>query len=242
MEVRPHDPGVAAAAEITTLRQGWALFRRFGSPRAMAFGLVVVVAARAVVAVRHGFSWWDPVAVAVVVTLIPVVEWFVHLVVLHAKPFVIGGVTVDVGAGHRHHHLHPASIDWVLLRGVDAAVFQVMNAAVVVVVVGGPMWLLGADDYGAILTGVIAAICGLAHYEWCHFLFHIAYRPKSRYYRRLKSNHRLHHWRNERFWLGVTTNAGDRLLRTYPASRSAVPLSPTARTLGIEPPDPDSDG
>ncbi len=206
----------------------------------MAAGLVAAVSARlALAASGVGFGRGDLFAVAMVLALVPVVEWFIHLVVLHAKPTKIGRWRFDPGLGHRHHHLHPAIIEQALLRGIDAAVFQVINAAVVVVVVGGPLWLVGADRSGPIVTGVIAAILGLLHYEWSHFLFHTAYRPRSRYYRRLKSNHRLHHWRNERYWLGITSNAGDRLLRTYPRSRSAVPLSATARNLGIDPEDGD---
>ena len=74
------------------------------------------------------------------------------------------------------------------------------------------------------LTAVVLAQVALAHYEWVHLLVHTRYRPRSRYYRRLARNHRLHHFRDERSWLGVTSNLGDRLLRTYPArnpSRSA---------------------
>jgi hypothetical protein len=72
----------------------------------------------------------------------------------------------------------------------------------------------------------------LAHYEWTHLLVHSRYRPKSRFYARLSRNHRLHHFRNERYWLGVTSNSGDRILRTLPRAKTDVPLSETARTLG----------
>jgi sterol desaturase/sphingolipid hydroxylase (fatty acid hydroxylase superfamily) len=45
--------------------------------------------------------------------------------------------------------------------------------------------------------------------------------------------HRLHHFRNEHYWFGVTMHLGDRVLRTYPA-KDAVPPSATARTLGMD--------
>jgi hypothetical protein len=48
----------------------------------------------------------------------------------------------------------------------------------------------------------------------------------------LARNHRRHHYRNERYWLGVTSNAGDRLMRTLPKADDDVPRSETARTLG----------
>ncbi len=234
---RPPDPAERLAAETTTLRAAWRLFRRYRSPRVMAIGLGLAVAVRLGVSLWTGWSVWDAVAVAVVVGLVPFVEWFVHLLVLHAEPRAVGRWRIDTGFGHREHHLNPSSINWLLLRGQEAALFQVINSAMVVAVVGGPLWLLDAPVAGPVLTGVITAVLALAHYEWSHFLFHIAYRPKTRFYRRLETNHRLHHWRNERYWLGVTTNLGDRVLRTYPASKSDVPRSPTARTLGIEPDD-----
>ncbi|MDX2168661.1 MAG: fatty acid hydroxylase family protein, partial [Deltaproteobacteria bacterium] len=50
-------------------------------------------------------------------------------------------------------------------------------------------------------------------------------------YQRLWRNHRLHHFKNEHYWFGVTMLSGDRLLRTAPAVKD-VETSPTARNLG----------
>jgi hypothetical protein len=210
----------------------------------MAIGLLVAVVARLAVAIGAGrsgaavggLSAWDLAAVAAVVVLAPFVEWAIHLFILHREPFRVGSAVVDVAAGHRQHHLNPASLNWVLLRGVDAAASQVANALLASVVIGVPMWLFGIRDglalAGPVLTGVVLALVALMHYEWAHLMFHTGYRPRTRYYRRLKRNHRLHHWRNEQHWLGITGNSADRVLGTYPASTSDVPLSPTARTLG----------
>jgi hypothetical protein len=63
-----------------------------------------------------------------------------------------------------------------------------------------------------------------------HFLIHTAYRPRSPYYRAIWRNHRLHHFKNEHFWHGITNNISDRVLGTNPDQRS-VPRSLTARTL-----------
>src|SRR5205807_1541058 len=42
--------------------------------------------------------------------------------------------------------------------------------------------------------------------------------------------HRLHHYKNEKYWFGVTVHLADHVLRTFP-QRDAVETSPTARTL-----------
>lgn len=43
-------------------------------------------------------------------------------------------------------------------------------------------------------------------------------------------HHRLHHYKNEEYWYGVSLHLADRLLGTLPSADS-VPRSPTARDL-----------
>jgi hypothetical protein len=43
-------------------------------------------------------------------------------------------------------------------------------------------------------------------------------------------NHRLHHFKNERYWHGITNTVADRVLGTMPV-HTEVPRSKTARTL-----------
>ena len=69
--------------------------------------------------------------------------------------------------------------------------------------------------------------------QWSHFLIHTPYVPRTRWYRTVWRNHRLHHFKHEGYWMGVSSNLGDRLLRTNPDQRS-IPKSPTARTLGAQ--------
>ncbi|MFT4866373.1 MAG: sterol desaturase/sphingolipid hydroxylase (fatty acid hydroxylase superfamily), partial [Ilumatobacter sp.] len=138
---------------------------------------------------------------------------------------------------HERHHRDPDDMEWLLLRRPNAIGSCLAIVVPVVAIVGG-LSLIGlspsttslARAIGAstVLTGLVA----LLHYEWVHLLVHSRYRPRSRYYSQLARNHRLHHFRNESYWLGVTIGTGDRLARTLPADRSAVPLSETARALG----------
>jgi hypothetical protein len=77
-----------------------------------------------------------------------------------------------------------------------------------------------------VLTGQVL----VAIYEWTHFLIHTAYRPRSRYYRSIWRNHRLHHFKNEHYWHGITNTLGDRAMGTLRDQRE-VQKSETARTL-----------
>ena len=115
--------------------------------------------------------------------------------------------------------------------GLERALYAVLHAALVFAIVG--LWLLVAPGLPAALTGVLVHFALALHYEWVHFLVHTRYRPRSARYEKLWRNHRLHHFKNEHYWYGVTMLSGDRLLGTAP-DRDAVPTSPTARTLGLE--------
>ncbi len=74
----------------------------------------------------------------------------------------------------------------------------------------------------------------LLHYESTHLAAHVAYAPRTRWGAFMKRFHRLHHYKNEHFWFGVTHPVADMLVGTWPDARG-VEKSSTARTLGIEP-------
>ncbi len=211
--------GSISGTEIRTLRQAAVGFVGWRSPRRLIAGVVISVVVRCalVVSGTAPLSAFDSVALVVVVVQVPIVEWLIHRTILHARPRQIGSVTFDPGAGHRNHHQDPDDIAYALLRPVDAPVFQLVNGIYAFGLMAGLTWLVGQPALGPGLTAVMLAMIGLLHYEWSHYLFHTAYRPKSRRYRRLKANHRRHHWRDERAWLGITTNAADRALGTLPS-------------------------
>ncbi|HEX3293716.1 MAG TPA: sterol desaturase family protein, partial [Solirubrobacterales bacterium] len=94
----------------------------------------------------------------------------------------------------------------------------------IVTLIAGPVPL------GALISAALAGYCMIFLYEWTHFLIHTAYRPRSAAYKAIWKNHRLHHFKNEDFWHGVTNNLSDRVLGTNPDQRE-VPKSKTARTL-----------
>ena len=74
------------------------------------------------------------------------------------------------------------------------------------------------------------AVAGLV-YEWTHYLVHTDYKPRSRAYKAVWRHHRLHHFKNENYWLTVTTaHTADRLFGTDP-DPATVPTSPTAKNL-----------
>lgn len=159
------------------------------------------------------------------------VEWMIHVKLLHADQNSFQAQKFGVGINHRKHHHDPPELEHLLLSGLDAAVFTAVLTITSIAWAFPLLWFSGVSVFPTLLTAVWASHLALLNYEWTHLLVHTRYRPKTRYFARLERNHRLHHFRNENHWLGVTSNLGDRLMGTLPKTSIAVPLSDTARTL-----------
>jgi len=208
--------------EAQSLRAAAAVFVRQPSPVVIASLLVAAIAGRIYVG---DYSWWDLLPPAVVLAAQPFTEWLIHVFVLHFKPRPLLGRRMDplVSRKHRAHHADPKDLRLVFiplqtLPGLLGATAAVMLA---------PMPL------GRGLSGLIGAYAMTLLYEWTHYLIHSAYRPRHRLFRYVWRAHRNHHFRNEHYWFGVTVHVADHLLGTFP-EKTAVELSPTARTLGVE--------
>jgi hypothetical protein len=159
-----------------------------------------------------GWSWWDLGVAAAILAFWPVQEWLIHVFILHFKPVEIFGRTFDlhVADEHRKHHREP----WVL-----RLVFVPTRTVVTGLVVGVPPYLLIAWawlPWSTALTALATFFVFGSIYEWTHFLIHTAYKPKTRWYRKLWKHHRLHHFKNEQYWYGVSRTGGDWLLGTAP--------------------------
>ena len=225
---------VHRARDITSLGKAARSFARSSSGRVFAAATFLA----AVFRVRLGnWSLLDGLAVLAVVIALGPVEWIIHRRLLHAAAGSRLARLLGTRDSHERHHRDPDDMEWLLLRRPNAlgSCLAIMCLAIIApaAVAAGGLSLLGISSARAIgATVVSAGLLALLHYEWVHLLVHSRYRPRSRYYAKLAKNHRLHHFRNESYWLGVTIDTGDRLARTLPADRSAVPLSETARTLG----------
>jgi hypothetical protein len=195
-------------------------FARYPGPRIIAATLVVVTVARVAL---WRWRWWDLLVVLAFVAAQPFTEWLIHVFVLHFKPRSVGGRTIEpsISRKHRLHHLDPRHVP---------LVFIPLPTLLGMILGGGAVLALAFRNAEMALTaGVIAAALTLA-YEWTHFLIHSPYRPRSALYRYVWRAHRLHHFKNENYWFGVTVHLADHVMRTFP-EKSAVPTSPTCRTL-----------
>jgi sterol desaturase/sphingolipid hydroxylase (fatty acid hydroxylase superfamily) len=204
----------------TTLREEAAFFAAQTNPRIITAALLAVLGARVAVG---GFGAADLWIVAALLAAQPFVEWVVHIIVLHYRPRVIFGRQIDflLARKHREHHADPTAVE---------LIFVPLPVLLRALPIGAVLMLVVLPTWGAALTAMAGALAVLLAYEWTHYLIHSRYRPRSRLYRAIWRAHRLHHYKNEEYWFGVTSSAADRVLGTYPAPAD-VPTSPTARNL-----------
>ncbi len=195
----------------------------YPSTRLMALGFCVLGAAR----IAAGpLGWLDLALVVALFAWEPINEWIIHAHLLHLKPRQVGPKwlrfqwDLPMARRHRAHHADPWDLPNLFIP-IGAILFSIA---------------LHASLFFAILPTSLALtaltalnLVGL-WYEWTHFVAHIPYRPTLPWLRTLQARHRLHHFKNERFWLGVSSNLGDRLLNTLPDGKQ-VEASPTARLL-----------
>jgi hypothetical protein len=223
---------VTRANTLTTKRATARTFATTGSGQVVVPVVLAALALRAVLgAAGWAWGWADLVMAVVVVVMTGPVEWVLHRHVLHAPVESFTTRRLGLGLGHRQHHLDPPEMQWLMLRGIEMAIFLGILAVFTVLWSLPLAWALGGGLVGPFLTAFVFTAAAAGHYEWTHLLVHTAYRPRSRYYARLARNHRRHHYRNEHYWLGVTSNLGDRLMHTLPAGDDSVPRSETARSL-----------
>ncbi len=203
-----------------SLGQVFATFVRNPSPWLIGGFLLVAAIGRAVVGdVRRS----DLVLLVVLLAVQPLVEWVVHVTILHWRPRRWRGRTLDflLARKHREHHADPRVVElvyipwpvllWLIPLEVGAA-------------------LLLFDRLGLQLTYLVTVGLIGAVYEWTHFLVHSDYRPRSAFYRAIWRHHRLHHFKNENYWMSISRTWPDRLLGTSP-DPTAVETSPTVRDL-----------
>ncbi len=169
------------------------------------------------------WTYADWIAPLAILAFWPILEWLIHVRLLHMKPFTLFGKTFDLSVGrtHRAHHANPADLS-------DITINKEVFPTVVPLLFVLAYWLFPTVE---LATGALAAFFVLSlHYEFCHFIGHTAWCPPINYYRRRQRMHRLHHYRDETLWWGVSTGLGDLLLGTAPDIKS-VEKSPTVHNV-----------
>jgi hypothetical protein len=204
----------------TTGREFFVAFFRYTSPRILTALAVGLIGFRIYLG---QWSYADLIAPLCILAFWPLQEWLIHTYLLHLKPRRIFGFNFDpsVGRSHRAHHQNPADLR-------DITINKEVFPTVVPILLALAYWLFPTVE---LATGALATYFTLSlHYEFCHFLGHTTWCPPIEYYRRRQRMHRLHHYRDEKLWWGVSTGLGDLLLGTAPDPKM-VDKSPTVHNV-----------
>jgi hypothetical protein len=218
-------------SELKTLGEAWRNFSSRRSPKILGSLIAATLALRLALG---DWSWRDLVAAAGMLAVYPFGEWAIHVYLLHARPFRFRGKRVELptSRSHREHHEEPNRMGLILLGPVEVALLGGLAVPLVLAAGALVVWpLAGALTLEPFVTAALTGYVVIGIYEWTHFLIHTAYRPCSRAYRTIWRTHRLHHFKNERYWHGITNTLADRVFGTLPDHRD-VERSRTARTLG----------
>ena len=199
-------------------------FVRHPSPLILLAALLAAGSARLALG---GWSALDGLPALGLLVYWPFQEWLIHVFLLHARPFHLLGRRFDLAVArkHRAHHADPET---------PALVFIPLGSYVLSLPLVAVLWWALTPRLELALTGATLHFLLALRYEWLHFLIHTRYRPRTAWFRRLWRNHRLHHFRNERHWYGVSLLGADRVLGTG-GEESSVPFSPSCRTLEARP-------
>jgi hypothetical protein len=202
-----------------TLGEAFRIFATKLTPVLIMLMTAGLVAARALFG---EWRWQQLLIVGILLTIQPFFEWVTHVFVLHAKPKKVLGREIDmyVAKKHRRHHADP--------RNLEILSMPVPGLITLTLLTSGVCALLATTGDRLTLAAGVAVL--VLVYEWVHFLIHTDYKPKTAAYRRLYKAHRLHHFRNENYWFGVSRLSADKVLKTSPA-RDDVPMSPTVKAL-----------
>lgn len=215
---------------IRTHEQALRVFVEQPSVRILGAQLVVLIRLRVRLGAGGGgwaFTWTDlAVAAGILLLVWPVQEWVLHKHLLHLRPRELAGRRFDplFARKHRDHHRQP----WHL-----PDIFLPAKVIVPLIPVSVGLWWLAMPTPGLALTAMTCYAAAAVIYEWVHYLTHTNVTPRTEWFRRVRRNHRYHHFKSEHYWYGFVVPQVDALLGTDP-DPATVETSPTARTLGVE--------
>jgi hypothetical protein len=191
-------------------------FWRHGSNAALMFAVLIICVCAALWRVPLSPLWLLAGVLAFYLS-----EYTFHRFLFHAPPSKRSWLLRLQRRLHYDHHVEPGRLNLLFLP----LWFTVPNLAIT----GLVAWALLGDGASAISL-VLGAILALLHYEWVHYAAHIPYQPHTRFGRWMKRNHLWHHFKNERFWFGVSNPMLDFVSGTW-RQPDSVARSTTVREL-----------
>jgi 4-hydroxysphinganine ceramide fatty acyl 2-hydroxylase len=191
-------------------------FLRHGSNAVLALAIVVGIVIFAVAAVPFSL-----LAALIGAAVFFVSEYTTHRFLFHAQPSTMQWLRKLQHRLHYDHHIDPPKLELLFLP-----LWFVIPTALVYYGV----FLAITRNPALALSLTFGSICALLYYEWVHYVAHIPFNPVTPFGRYVKKYHLWHHFKNERYWFGVTNPSMDFAGATY-RDVDAVERSTTVREI-----------
>lgn len=162
----------------------------------------------------------EPLVILAVVFFHPNVEYSFHRTMYTRFPAWFDGL---LRGAHLRHHADPdarvvpfAPLGWVLFyAGVGSGIAGAVDELLTFVPLLRRWHVAGTPVDAMLMAGAAVVSCWLVT-EWMHFLHHNRIHPRSMWYRKLWTRHRLHHYKNDGFWFGIVSHRVDDFYGTNP--------------------------
>jgi 4-hydroxysphinganine ceramide fatty acyl 2-hydroxylase len=191
-------------------------FFRHGSNAVLALAIIASIIAFSTHAVRFSFF-----AALIGAAVFFVSEYTTHRFLFHAQPSTMPWLLGLQHRLHYDHHIDPPKLELLFLPLWFVIPTTLIYYGVYVAITRNPALALS-------LT--LGSVCALLFYEWVHYVAHVPFSPITPFGRYVKKYHLWHHFKNERFWYGVTNPSMDFVGATY-RDVDAVERSTTVREI-----------
>lgn len=192
-------------------------------PAIQVYAIVIVLALAAAIATATSIAA-TAIAFVIGALLFPIAWYMIHRFVLHGSWMYKSPYLAKLWKRvHYDHHRFPNDLS-VLFGGLHTTLPTILIAA-------APIgWLVaGVSGAASAIAGTVLMTC---HTEFLHAGQHLAFEPKSRFWKTIKQRHLAHHFHNERGNFGIAEFFWDRAFGTFYAETGDRPRSATARNLG----------
>jgi 4-hydroxysphinganine ceramide fatty acyl 2-hydroxylase len=191
-------------------------FFRHGSNAVLALAIVASILAFSSHIVSFSF-----VAALIGAAVFFVSEYTTHRFLFHAAPCKMPWLLRLQHRLHYDHHIDPPKLELLFLPLWFVIPTTLIYYGVYVAITRNPALALS-------LT--VGSLCALLYYEWVHYVAHLPFNPITPFGRYVKKYHLWHHFKNERYWYGVTNPSMDFVGATY-RDVDAVERSTTVREI-----------
>ncbi|MEZ2364966.1 fatty acid hydroxylase [Bacillus cereus] len=170
------------------------------------------------------FTWFGMLACMFGIVFYTLNEYMTHRFLFHIKPPKNTFLLKMLRRLHYDHHVYPDDLKLLFLP----VWFSIPSFTIYLLIAYGII-----KSVTIALSFGIGMIIMLLVYEWKHYIAHRPIRPVTKFGRWLKKQHILHHYKNEKFWFGVSNPVFDFIFGTLKDGKD-VELSETARNLEKE--------